>query len=107
MHSPYVLYVIPTIPYRRGAPDFFALPILDVVVICTTAPASARATQQPMTTQLPGSGPAPYTTQIFSGVTGRLSNLRPDNASPPTIIVQDPASAVPITATYRATDNAP
>src|SRR5687767_16016341 len=44
---------------------------------------------------------------MFSDVTGRLSNFRPDNASPPTIIVQDPASAVPITATYRATDNAP
>src|SRR5687768_5928749 len=44
---------------------------------------------------------------MLSDVTGRLSNLRPDNASPPTIIVHDPARAVPITATYRATDNAP
>src|SRR5687768_11867451 len=102
MHSPYVRS---TIPYPRAAD--FLFPVFDVVVICTTAPASASATQPPITTQLPGSGPAPYTTQMFSAVTGRLSNLRPDNASAPTIIVHDPASAVPIPATYFATDNAP
>jgi hypothetical protein len=56
MHSPCELS---TIPYRRALPGFFALPVVEVVVICTTAPASANATHPAMIHRLVVNGPAP------------------------------------------------